>query len=332
MPPLTTSPEPQVRSAGIREVARQSGVSIATVSRVFNDGASVQQETRQRVLDHAAALGYEPSPLGRNLVTGRSYLMGLIVPNISFPLYGAMMNGAEDYLAGRGMRVLLASSHDDLPTELGAAGHLLRYAVDAGIVINSLAGEGLPRQRQAPWVHIAPEQSGLPWRVELDNEAGGRLAAEELMRGGARYLAFVAGYGRESAERERGFAGALWGRGLRYRRVEGDYSVESGERAVHTLQGAPLDGVFAAGDLMAAGVLRSLHHTGRRVPQDVAVIGFDDTPVTALLYPPLSSVRPPAAEMGAAAAELAMNLLAGAVAEPVTVQPQLIRRDSTAPP
>ena len=122
------------------------------------------------------------------------------------------------------------------------------------------------------------------------------------------------------------------GRGLRYRRVKGDYSVESGEFAVHTLRDSPLDGVFAAGDLMAAGVLRALHHAGRRVPHDVAVIGFDDTPVAALLYPPLTSVRQPASEMGAAAAELAMGLLSGAVAEPVTVQPQLIRRASTAPP
>lgn len=332
MLPVTAPAEPQARSAGIREVARQSGVSIATVSRVFNNEASVSPETRQRVLECAAALGYEPSPLGRNLVTGRSYLMGLIMPNISFPLYGLMLNGAEDFLAGHGMRVLLASSHDDLQTELGAAGHLLRYAVDGGIVINSLAGEALPRQRQAPWVHVAPEQAGLPWRVELDNEAGGRLAAEELLRGGGRDLAFVAGYGRESADRERGFAGALRERGLAYRRVAGDYSVESGEAAAHTLLDGPLDGVFAAGDLMAAGVLRALRAAGRRVPDDVAVIGFDDTPLAALLYPPLSSIRQPAYEMGAAAAALAVHLLSGAAGEPVTLQPQLIRRDSTAPP
>ena len=332
MPPVPTPSEPQARPAGIREVARQSGVSIATVSRVFNNETSVSPQARRRVLDCAAALGYAPSPLGRNLVTGRSYLVGLIVPNISFPLYGTMMNGAEDTLAGHGLRVLLASSHDDLSTERSAADQLLRYAVDGGIVINSQAGEALPRPRQAPWVHVAPEQPGLPWRIELDNVAGGALAASELLRGGARHLAFVAGCGRESADREHGFAGALRERGLTYRRAQGDYSVESGERATHDLLGGPLDGVFAAGDLMAAGVLRALRAAGRRVPGDVAVVGFDDTPVAALLTPALTSVRQPAYEMGAAAADLAVRLIDGLSSAPVSVQPQVIRRQSTAPP
>ena len=226
-----------LRVAGIREVARQAGVSIATVSRVFNDAASVSPQTRERVSSLATALGYQPSPLGRNLVRGRSYLLGLIVPNVSFPLYGEMIRGIEDVLGQYGMSALLASSHDDAATERQAAQRILRHAVDGGIVINSALGDALPVQRHLSWVQVTPEVADLPCRIELDNVAGGRLAARELLSSGRRKLAYLGAAGRESADRERGFAAELAQAGLSYRRFPGDYSEASGEQAIRALLG-----------------------------------------------------------------------------------------------
>jgi DNA-binding LacI/PurR family transcriptional regulator len=324
------------RGAGIREVARQAGVSTATVSRVFNNADSVNLETRQRVMELAASLNYSPSPLGRNLVQGRSSLIGLLVPNLSFPLYGEMIRAVEDVLSAHGMSVLLASSHDDAATETRAAHNLLRHAVDGGIVINSQAGSGLPTVRGMNWVQVAPELPTVPHRVELDNESGGRLAARELLRCGRRQLAYVGAAGRESADRERGFAAELAQAGLSYRRFVGDYSEASGLMAAEALlkQGrepSP-DGIFAAGDLMAAGVLRTLHLRGLRVPADVAVVGFDDAVIASLLYPRLTSIRQPADLMGQAAAELVLSLLAGRPRPPQIFAPTLVCRESTGPP
>ena len=326
--PLTNAPR---RGAGIREVARRAGVSIATVSRALSGGEAVSPATRERIVTLAQALDYQPSPLGRNLVRGRSSLIGLIVPNVSFPLYGEMIRGIEDVLSGQGMSALLASSHDDTHTELASAQRILDHAVDGGIVINSLLGADLPEQRGLKWVQVSPETPHLPCRVELDNEAGGRLAARELLRLSRRELAYIAAPGRESLERERGFAFELQVAGLSYHRIEGDYSEASGGRAGESLP-KHIDGVFAAGDLMAAGLLRTLHAREVRVPQEVAVIGFDDAAIAALLSPRLSSIRQPGYQMGISAAEMSLNLIQGLPGEALTFAPELIRRESTGPP
>lgn len=329
MTELLEEPRRRNRKGSIRDVAREAGVSIATVSRVFNDASAVSPDTRARIIDAAAGLKYEPSSLGRNLVRGRSYLVGLIVPNISAPLYGTMLHGIEDVLARHKMSALLGSSLDRPDTEAQVAQGLLGHSVDAGIVINSQVGAALPVQRLTEWVHISPEISGLPCRVELDNEAGGRLAARELLASGRRAFGYVGAPGRESAERERGFAQELSAAGLHYRRATGDYSEESGLAGALELLQEPLDAVFVAGDLMAAGVLRALHTSNLRVPSDVAVIGFDDSLIAPLLHPRLTSIRQPAYEMGAAAAQLALDLIDQKPVVPRTFTPEIIRREST---
>ena len=321
-----------VRAAGIREVARHANVSIATVSRVFNDASAVRPDTLRKIMSSAALLGYEPSALGRNLVRRRSDLVGLMVPNLSVPLYGAMLHGIEDVLGRHGMKALLASTADDQDTEVLAAQGLLKHSIDGGIVINSRVGPQLPTQRTPPWVHITPEISGLPYRVDLDNEQGGRLAAREFLNAGRRKFGYVGALGLESAERERGYALELGGAGQACRTVNGDYTEASGyEAGLHLLSG-PLDAVFVAGDLMAAGVLRALHQVGRRIPDEVAVIGFDDALIASLLHPRLSTLRQPAYQMGAAAAEMVLDLIHNRPVRAVTFMPQLIRRESTASP
>lgn len=321
------------RGSGIREVARHAGVSIATVSRVFNNAGSVRPGTFDRIMSSASLLGYEPSSLGRNLVRRRSYLIGLIVPNISVPLYGAMMHGIEDVLGRHDMKALLASSLDDRATEARVARGLLKHSIDGGIVINSRVGVGLPGQQRSPWVHITPEISGLEeHRVDLDNVEGGQLAAREFLASGRRDFGYVGAPGLESAERERGYARELALAGHGYRAVNGDYSEESGFAAGQVLLTGALGAVFVAGDLMAAGVLRALHQAGQGVPGDVAVIGFDDALIASLLYPRLSTIHQPAYQMGAAAAQMALDLIGHLPAPSVTFKPHLVRRESTPAP
>ncbi len=328
------------RTSSARQIAEMTGVSIATVSRALNTPQRVTPETRDRVLAAAAQVGYRPNPLGRNLVVGRSHLIGLIVPNIGFPLYGLMARSLEDVLEPLGLRALLASSDDDEEREIEAAHSLLRHAVDGGIVINSRANDRLPCGPRFPWVHIAPEAVGMSGAVELDNRAGGRLAANHFLETGRRRLAHVAGYGREGTERDLGWREALQAAGVEpVAAASGDYSEVAGRvatRAILDRVGLDgLDGLFLAGDVMAAGAMRELREAGLRIPEDVAVIGFDDADFAGMLEPPLTTVRQPARDMGAAAARLLLHsytleLPESLARQPVLFEPELVVRGSTA--
>ncbi len=329
------------KTSSARQIAEMTGVSIATVSRALNASERVTPETRDRVLAAAAQFGYRPSPLGRNLVVGRSHLVGLIVPNIGFPLYGLMARSLEEVLEPLGLRALLASSDDDENREIEAAHSLLRHAVDGGIVINSRANGRLPSGPRFPWIHISSEEAGMAGAVELDNRAGGHLAATHLLETGRCHLAHIAGFGREGEDRQAGWLEALHAAGIEPVDGEvGDYSEAAGRTATRAIleRVGPggLDGLFLAGDVMAAGAMRELREAGLRVPEDVAVIGFDDADFAGMLEPPLTTVRQPAAAMGAAAARLLLHSYnleppEALAHQPVLFKPELVVRGSSAP-
>lgn len=328
----------QVGPGSVRQIAKQAGVSTATVSRALNNPEAVAPPTRQRVLDITARLGYRPNSLGKNLVTGRSHLVGLVVPDIGTTLYGEMAKGIEDVLAGTGLQVVLASTRDRADLEREAVGSLLRHSVDTGIVINARlepggAGHGDAGHSDAGhsgWVHISPESLGYGLRVELDNYAGGRLAVRHLLATGRRDVAHLAGPLREGSERERGWRDELASAGLEPGRRElGGYTFESGfEFGRALLRGGLPDAVFAAGDLMAAGVLAALTEAGISVPDAVALVGFDDAAYSRLLYPPLTTIRQPAYGMGRKAAEIALLRLAGETPGSAIFGPELVVRGS----
>ncbi len=316
-----------------RQVARRAGVSIATVSRAVNDPGSVAETTRERVLAVAAEMGYRPSTLGRNLVTGRSHLIGLVIPNINSPLYGDMAKGIEDALAGTGLQVVLASTRDEPELEVQAVCDLLSHSVDSGIIINSRVGDETPLEAYSGWVHISPESPSFPLRVELDNYAGGRLAVQHLIDLGHRDIAHIAGPLREGRDRARGWRDELSENGLpEGSLVTGDYTLKSGAEAAREIlkRGRP-DAIFAAGDLMAVGALRALEGTGLRVPEDVSLVGFDDAAYTTLVRPALSTVQQPSYLMGQKAAELVLRHLAGEEPTIFFLHPTVVERDSTAP-
>ena len=313
----------------VRKIAKQAGVSTATVSRALNSPETVAPGTRKRILEVADRLGYQPNSLGKNLVTGRSHLVGLVIPDIGTTLYGEMVKGIEDELSGTGLQVVLASTRDDLTLEREAVSSLLRHSVDTGIVINSrLAPSGAAHDH---WVHISPESLEYNLRVELDNYAGARLAVRHLLGTGRQDIAHLAGPLREGLEREQGWHDELVSAGLGPgRRERGSYTLESGlQFGELLLKGGLPDAVFAAGDLMAAGVLSALAAAGVAVPGEVALVGFDDAAYTRLLQPALTTVRQPAYHMGQKAAEFALLRLAGETPDSVTLEPELVVRGTT---
>jgi DNA-binding LacI/PurR family transcriptional regulator len=305
-------------------------VSRATVSRVVNGIASVDPEMRARVEKAIAEMGYVPNTAARSLVTRRTDTIALVAaepdPRVfGDPFFSAIIRGVSQELLDADMQLtlLMAQSYPDLDR----IERYLRTAPLDGVLLISEHGTHDPIPAAMLQAGVPLVIGGRPIQSELDvpfidhdNRGGGRLAAEHLMARGCLRVATVAGPADMSAgiDRLEGFAEALGDRfdpGL----VEhGDFTQAGGEAATdRLLSGAPdIDGIFAASDLMALGALRALRRTGRRVPDDVAVIGFDDIPLAVAAEPPLTTVRQRTVLQGRAMARLLL-----AIARP----------DSTAP-
>lgn len=321
----------------IRRVAAEAGVSIATVSRVLNNPSRVSLKTRQRVLEVAKALGYRPNGIARGLVTGKSHMVGLVIPDIEGPLYGAMARGVEDVLGPAGLHSMLVSSDRNPAQEAEAINSLLERQVDGLIIVGSGLSEQtlhILQSAHLPWVLLDREAQMVENSVVLDNRLGGRLAAEYLVRQGHRHIAHIAGIRLAGEERLLGFQEGLAGAGLEpFAIVQGDFSEPGGQQAAQKLLGQGLpQAIFVANDRMAAGVYRTLRLHQLRIPQDVSVIGFDGAPFGIYLDPPLTTLQQPAREMGRSAATLLLELRSGARPQSRIIAPELVERESVAKP
>jgi DNA-binding LacI/PurR family transcriptional regulator len=291
--------------ANLERVAALAGVSRSTVSRVVNGWASVDPELRARVERSIAELGYVPNQAARTLVTQRTDTVALVVSEpderiFGDPFFGGIVRGVSQGLidAGLQMVLLMAQSQRDLDRIEKS----LRAAPPDGVLlISEHAGyDPLPAAMIQAGVPLIiggrPLQPGLAiGYVDNDNVAGALLAVEHLLARGCAVIGTITGPQDMSAgvDRLAGFAAGL-GRAFRADRVEGgDFTQLSGEIAVGRLLGrAPdLDGLFVASDLMALGAMSALRRAGRRVPEDVAVVGFDDIALAALADPPLTTIR-----------------------------------------
>lgn len=325
----------QTRRSTILDVARAAGVSTATVSRVLNGGAA-SPRARRAVEEAAARLEYRRNDLARGLVTGQTGVVGVLIPDISGPLYAQMARGIEDVLSPLGMHYLMATDNRDPGQERAAIELLLARQVDALILIGSLT-EPATLQRQlgngtrAVLMQRESDDAAAGFgTVQLDNGAGVRAALEHLIERGHRHIAHVCGVRRDAAERRR-----------QYERVMREHCLEPGPVLVSdsTEQGGVCAGsellthphvsaVLCANDRVAAGLYRTVKAAGLRLPQDLSVIGFDDLPWSEFLDPPLTTIRQPAREMGRAAADLVVAMLRGGAPEHVPMPAQLIERAS----
>lgn len=346
---LTRTP---VAAPTLEDVARVAGVSRATVSRVINGQRHVKPSLQATVMEAVATTGYVPNRAARSLVTRRTGTVAVIIsgteqePDDELYLPGVLADPFFGRTVGSFIRAL--RPHDVHPVLLVAdsdaardqALAYLRFGnADGALLVSTHGADPLPRLVMGtgrPVVVFAHPPEPMPVSyVDVANADGGRLAAHHLLDRGCRSLGVVAGPETVRAARERlsGFRDAAARRGHAFvPSVEGGFTFDSGEAAATVLleQNPTLDGVFAANDLMAQGALRALAAAGRRVPDDVAVVGFDDSAAAEQARPRLTTVRQPVEQM---AAEMARLLLAQIDAGEPLVQssifePTLVVRES----
>jgi LacI family transcriptional regulator len=333
---------PPASSPTIADVARHAGVSTATVSRVLAGLGGAAPATSERVLDAARRLGYRPSGVARSLKLRTTRTFGLIVTDIENPFFPQLVRAVEDAANAAGYAVLLCNAVDDPSRELAYLELLADRRVD-GVVI---AAASLGRRQQA-WLAEAPVpvvlvNGSVPGTripsIESDNAGGGRLATEHLLALGHRRLAaLTAPRNADAAARLAGVRDAVSGPAAELAVGEGDPTVAGGEAATDQVLAAQpgTTGIVAYNDLMAIGAMRVVRASGRRVPDDVSVVGFDDIGLASLVEPPLTTVAQSTVEMGRWAIERLTAAVRGESAgSPGPLPVRLVVRGSTglAPP
>ncbi len=334
-----------VKRIGIRDVARHAGVSISTVSNALNRPQVVTPALAARVRRAAEELGYVPLQAAQQLRAGRSGLLGMTVINIANPFFGAMVAGAEEAATAAGLRVLVGNSDDDHEKERGHLELFERVQVE-GVIVSPYGAtpEEIDRFRQrgipAVLADAVDERGRLP-SVSFDDVAGGRMAVEHLIALGRRRLAFIGGQDSvaQVAQRLVGARAAAAGHpDVRLdvawtHRVTSGIGRELGVRIASMPADERPDGIVTTNDHLACGIVYGLVAGGTRVPEEVAVVGYDDIEFAAVAAVPLTSVRQPAREMGRRAAELLLPAVTDGrpldPADSVVFAPELVVREST---
>lgn len=304
-PPATEDAIPP--AVTIRDVARQAGVSVATVSRVFSNKAPVREETRQKILAVAAELRYSPHWVARSLTTERTETIGVLLPDIHGEFFSELIRGIDLAARRRGYHLLVSSSHSER-SEVETVLRTIRGRVDGLILMSpdldaeSLAAHLPPR---LPTICLNGRGNDLLPAISIDNYGGAYAMVGHLAGLGHRRIALLGGprSNFDARERQRGYRAALADAGAAAEpelELHGDFSEESGYRCGWRIARlAQLPGaVFAANDTMAIGCLGAFREAGLAVPGRIAVAGFDDIPIARFTSPPLSTVRVPIDTLG----------------------------------
>jgi LacI family transcriptional regulator, gluconate utilization system Gnt-I transcriptional repressor len=312
------------RGAGrvtLNTVARQAGVSAITVSRYFNQPEQVSPERRERIAAVVAELGYVPNLVAGGLASARGRIVAMVIPNISGPIFANTIQGFSDTLSRHGYQLLLASSYFSAEQEESAVRAFLGWSPAALVLtsrFHSAATEKMIADADIPvvetWDYV-PERE--PLQIGFSHYAVGVTAARYLHAQGYRRIAFVHNSvaGDFSAmERGEGFAATLSELGVQPWTFAPDAGLapfEAGKQAMQVLMShaTPPDGIFFANDNLAAGGLLAGQRAGLRIPEDCAVLGFGDYPFAEMLLPSLSTIKPPALEIGVLAATRVLESL-----------------------
>lgn len=325
----------------IKDIAREAGVSITTVSRVLNNKEEgMSQKTREKVLRLMEEVNYQPNKLARGLVTKRSNMLGLIVPNISNPFFPELCRGAEDEANKRNYSLIICNSDDQSQKEENYLRLLQEQQVD-GILLSSKnrlskTSKNQLQSGKIPYVLFdrgeeATNQSG----VFLDNKRGGYLAGKHLTDLGHIQIACMTGPTeiQNSQQRLSGFQRALMEVTVELPPssiLVGDFQMDTAYRiAKRFLQNNTVTAIFASNDLMACGIYQAAHELGIQIPDQLSIVGFDDISLVTALIPKLTTVRQDTYEMGRKAIELLINQIENKSSEGVVFEPTLIVREST---
>jgi LacI family transcriptional regulator len=303
----------------IKDVARESGVNISTVSRALNNSYGVNNQTREHVAAVAARLNYRPNRVARGLVTGRSHSLGLILSDIRNPFFAEVARGAEDAARTGNCDLVLCNSDLDADKQMHYVRSLLEKRID-GILMNSVSA--LSREQQAqltasdvPIVLLnRPASSQLFSTVCANNEAGGAMAAQYLLDLGHRKIAHLTGPKQHGnlSDRTRGFVRTLQAAKIAIHPIVryGKFNFAGGAELTRKLLDAHPDvtAIFAANDVMAFGVVQAALERGLRIPEDLSLIGFDNIEFSGIVHPPLTTIHQPKYEMGQAAVEILLRM------------------------
>jgi LacI family transcriptional regulator, repressor for deo operon, udp, cdd, tsx, nupC, and nupG len=335
-----------IRAARIQDVAKLADVSTATVSRALATPERVSPEARARVLEAIAKTGYVPNPAARTLRSQKTYMVLVVLPDLSNTFFSKILRGIEETLFEAGYGMIISDLDGSPEKEAHFAAFTAAGRVDGAILLNghlfgqSREGEGQPARIKIPLVAVCEAIPGadIP-QIEIDNRAAAYGMTQHLASLGHRSIAYVSGPASNILERERfqGFKDGLETAGLPFDPalvLPGDYTIEAGVRAGQDLvaRSTRPTAVFCTSDEMAIGLMRTLFSAGLRVPEDISVAGFDDIEFAAVAEPPLTTIHQPRRELGQAAASALIELLQGRSSpKRIRLETELVIRDSVAP-
>lgn len=327
--------------ATMADVAREAGVSLMTVSRVVNEKGDVSPATRQRIVAIIERLGYRPSGIARGLATQRTGTLGLVLPDVANTFFANVARGAEQEAYARGYNIFLCNTNEDPRREIDLLRSLEEKRVDGVVLCSSRLQDAelrslLAYHRAVVLINRQIESGGV-CSVLIDDAYGGRLATQHLLQSGHRAVGFLAGpeLSQSGRQRREGYRAAFAEAGLQ---VDRDWvchcapTAEGGLDAGRELLTAhpDLSALFCYNDLVAVGVLRAAVELDRRVPQDLALVGYDDIPLANLVSPTLTTCRVPRNDLGKWAVKFLLVQIEGGDnrCDRVELKPELVVRES----
>jgi len=327
--------------SGIKEVAKLAGVSVATVSRVLNDSSSVLPETRDRVCEAIAKLNYQPNLLARNLRRSETKLILAIIPSISNMFFSQVVKGMHNKARKHGYNLLLCDTEED-DGSLDAYLDMLRFHQADGVIFVSSAVNKNKLAEIAgtyPVVQCSEYNEDLDLSyVTIDNKLAAYQAVQHLIKTGKKRIALINGFDYHSSTRLRleGYKQALADNGIEFCDElvrQGTYGLKSGLRVTRQLLSLkqPPDGILAGSDMMAIGAIKFIKQMGMRVPEDIGVVGFDDTRVTSIFEPSVTSISQPMFDLGQCSVEILLKKInsSDSYEEKLILEHELVIRHST---
>ena len=324
--------------ATIKDVARESGLAVGTVSRILNNRGYISDKSRAKVQEAMEKLDYKPNEMARSLKRRSSNLIGIIVPRIDHPYFASLISALEEAAYKKDYRILLMNSQGD-PRKENRFIDLCYMNQVAGIILcNSNMDIVKPGDLSIPVVTIERKMEGGDAAIECDNEKGGRLAARHLIERGCRHLLHISGYTHADMPAEKrglGFSKESLEKGIKAEIISvplKSYRLPQAELVLERiLKGNPsVDGIFASDDIMAGELLRVCMKKGIRVPEDIKIIGFDDVGIPEASYPAITTIRQPVSEMAREAVDCISRLTEKKDITKKTVFPvELIVRETT---
>jgi DNA-binding LacI/PurR family transcriptional regulator len=339
--PRVTPPANPRRAPTMEDVAREAGVSRALVSLVMRERPNVSQERRERVLAAAAHLGYRPNAMARSLASRRTRTVGVLLDDLRNPFFAEIAGGVEEFASELGYRLLLAAGGRQARRERAAVAALLEYRVDGIILVSPRmrAADIAAAAAEAPLVMVGRQARGVNADLVLIDEGHGtELVLDHLVDLGHERVAHVDGGNGAGGPQRR----SAYVRGMKARRlgrfvqvISGDFTEEAGVLAAERLVASDElpTAVFAANDMIAAGLLGGFDRAGVEIPEQISIVGYDNTSIAHLAHVSLTTVDQPRLEMGRLALELLLDRIDNHRPNVVRlIEPSLVVRSTTAAP